>query len=65
MMRSHSTFLPVMFLNERSSSLTQHIVPLIPAATVRDVRNIIGCKDSCRDTHDYGLYSFKDGQGED
>jgi len=62
MMRSHNTFLPVMFLNERSSSLTQHIVPLIPAATVRDVRNIIGCKYSCRDTHGYGLYSFKDGQ---
>jgi len=60
--KDHHAFLQVMFLDERSSSLTQSVVPLVPAATVKDVKNIIGCKDSYRDKQDYGLYSFKDGQ---
>jgi len=55
LLRDHYGFLPVMFLDERSSSLTQSVVPLVPSATVKDVRNIIGCKDSYRDKQDYGL----------
>ena len=52
-----------MFPNERTSSLSTQIVPLTPGVNVRDVRMIIGCKMSSRDTEEYRMYSLIAGKG--
>ena len=52
-----------MFPNERTSSLSKQIVPIGPGVNVRDVRKIIGCKMSSRDTKEYRIYSLRAGKG--
>ena len=53
------------FLIERTHSLAQKIVPLGPAATVRDVQNIIRGRATSRYTESHGMYSYIAGQGKD
>ena len=56
-------FLPVLFLNERSSSLRQQIVPVSPGVTVKDVGKIISCRMSSRHTEEFAMYSLRAGKG--
>ena len=59
----HNYFLPVLFLNERSSFLTQQIVPVWPGVTVKDVGKIISCRMSSRHTEVFAMYSLRAGKG--
>ena len=59
----HNYFLPVLFLNERTSSLRQQIVPVSPGVTVKDVGKIISCRMSSRHTEEFAIYSLRDGRG--